>query len=216
MSQDRQLQNAVRAELDWEPSIDAARIGVAADAGVVTLSGHVANYAQKQAAETAARRVKGVKAVAEEIQVRLPFDVRRTDDEIAAAAVHRLAWDVLIPKDAIKVKVENGWMTLSGEVAWNYQKEAATQDMRSLYGVVGVSNDLNIKQKINISNISDDITHALHRSWYFDPSDITVHAKDGKVTLTGTVHSPHDRQLAAATAWSAPGVTDVENELRVV
>jgi osmotically-inducible protein OsmY len=216
MSQDRQLQNAVRAELDWEPSIDAARIGVAADAGVVTLSGHVANYAQKQAAETAARRVKGVKAVAEEIQVRLPFDVRRTDDEIAAAAVHRLAWDVLIPKDAIKVKVENGWMTLSGEVAWNYQKEAATQDMRSLYGVVGVSNDLNIKQKINISNISDDITHALHRSWYFDPADITVHAKDGKVTLTGTVHSPHDRQLAAATAWSAPGVTDVENELRVV
>ena len=215
MSQDRQLQNAVLAELDWEPSIDAAHIGVAANTGVITLSGHVANYAQKKAAENAARRVKGVKAVADEIEVRLPFDVRRTDDEIAAAAVHRLGWDVLIPKDAIKVQVEKGWVTLSGEVAWNYQKEAAAQDVRALYGVVSVSNDVNIKHRISASNISDDIMHALHRSWYFDPADIKVHVKDGKVTLVGTVHSPHDRQVAAATAWSAPGVTDVENDLIV-
>jgi len=215
MSQDRQLQDAVLEELSWEPSVNAAHIGVAANAGVVTLSGHVATYAEKRAAENAARRVKGVKAVAEEIRVHLPSDFNRTDDEIAAAAVSRLAWNVVIPKDAIKVKVEKGWVTLSGEVAWNYQKDAATADVRSLYGVVGVSNDVTIKEKINASNISDDITHALHRSWFFDPADIKVRAKNGKVTLIGKVHTPHERQVAAATAWAAPGVMDVENDLIV-
>ncbi|HKH80669.1 MAG TPA: BON domain-containing protein [Methylovirgula sp.] len=215
MSQDNALQEAVLAELRWDPSVTAAHIGVAANAGVVTLTGHVESYAEKQAAEMAARRVRGVKAVAEEIEVRLPFGTERSDDEIAAAAVDRLAWDVAIPCDAVKIKVEKGWVTLTGEVDWYFQKEAAEQDVRRLFGVVGVSNQISIKPRVNLSNISDDIMHAMNRSWFFDPKTITVSAHGGKVRLTGTVNSLHDRQVAAATAWAAPGVTEVENDIVV-
>ena len=191
MSQDRQLQEAVLAELSWEPSVNAAHIGVTAKAGVVTLAGHVESYTEKAAAEMATRRVKGVWAIAEEIHVHLPSDTRRTDAEIAAAAVDRLAWDVAIPRDAVKVKVEKGWITLTGEVGWRYQKDAAGQDVRPLFGVVGVSNQVLIKSKVNVVNLGDDIMHALHRSWMFDPKTVTASAVGGKVTLTGTVHSPH-------------------------
>ena len=215
MTQDTQLQQAVLAELEWEPSITAGHIGVAAANGVVTLTGHVANFVEKKAAETAARRVKGVKAVAEEIEVRLPFDGQRDDEEIAAAAINRLAWDVAIPKDAVQVKVEQGWVTLTGEVDWHFQKDIVEQDVRRLMGVTGISNQIAIKPRINVSNISDDIMHALHRSWFFDPKTITVSADDSVVTLTGTVQSPHDRQVAAATAWAAPGVADVVNEIEI-
>jgi osmotically-inducible protein OsmY len=216
MSKDNQLQEAVLAELRWEPSVIAAHIGVAANAGVVTLTGHVQSFMEKQAAETAARRVKGVKAIVEEIEIRLPFDAKLTDEEIAAAAIGRLAWDVSIPRDAIKVEVEKGWLTLTGQVDWHYQSEAAEQDVRRLLGVVGVSNQISIKQKVNTSNICDDIMHALHRSWFFDPKTITVKAQDGKVRLSGTVHSPHERQIAASTAWASPGVTDVENDITII
>jgi osmotically-inducible protein OsmY len=216
MSHDNQLQEAVLAELRWDPSVTAAHIGVAANAGIVTLTGHVNSYAEKHAAEMAARRVRGVKAVAEEIEVRLPFETDRSDDEIAAAAVDRLAWDVCVPRDAIKVKVENGWITLSGEVDWHYQRSAAEQDLLRLRGVVGVSNQVSIKPRVDVSNISDDIMHALHRSWFFDPKTITVSARGGKVRLVGTVKSLHDRQVAAATAWEAAGVTDVENDIVVI
>jgi osmotically-inducible protein OsmY len=213
MNNDTALQQAVQAELGWEPSVIAAHIGVAANAGVITLTGHVENYANKYAAEKAARRVKGVKAVAEEIQVRLSSDTTRNDGEIAAAAIERLAWDVSVPRDAVKVKVEKGWVTLTGQVDWHYQHEAAQQDVRRLWGVVGVSNLIDIKPRVNVSNLSDDIMHALHRSWNFDPRTIHVTADAGKVRLTGTAHSPHDRQTAAMTAWSAPGVTAVENDI---
>jgi osmotically-inducible protein OsmY len=213
MINDAALQQAVLAELGWEPSVIAAHIGVAANAGVVTLTGHVENYAHKHAAETAAGRVKGVKAVAEEIEVRLPFETKRNDEEIAAAAIERLAWDVSVPRDAVKVKVEKGWVTLTGQVDWHYQHEAAQQDVRRLWGVVGVSNLIAIRPRVNVSNLSDDITHALHRSWIFDRQTIHVTADAGKVRLTGTAHSPHDRQTAAMTAWSAPGVTAVENDI---
>ena len=213
MYNDSALQQAVQAELGWEPSVIAAHIGVAANDGVITLSGHVENYASKFAAETAARRVKGVKAVAEEIEVKLLYDTKRSDEDIAAAAIDRLAWDVAIPRDAIKVKVEKGWVTLTGQVDWHYQHEAAQQDVRRLYGVTGVSNLIAIKPRVNVANLSDDITHALHRSWYFDPKTIGVSAEAGKVRLTGTARSPHDRQTAAMTAWSAPGVTAVENDI---
>jgi osmotically-inducible protein OsmY len=216
MSKDNQLQEAVLAELRWEPSVIAAHIGVAANAGVVTLTGHVQSFMEKQAAETAARRVKGVKAIVEEIEIRLPFDAKLTDEEIAAAAIGRLAWDVSVPRDAIKVEVEKGWLTLTGQVDWHYQSEAAEQDVRRLLGVVGVSNQISIKQKVSTSNISDDIMHALHRSWFFDPKTITVKAQDGKVRLSGTVHSPHERQIAASTAWASPGVTDVENDITII
>ena len=216
MSNDSQLQQAVLAELNWEPSVVAAHIGVAANAGVVTLSGHVNSYAQKHAAETAASRVKGVKAVAEELEVRLSFDSERNDGDIAAAAVERLAWDVSVPRDAVEVKTENGWVTLTGQVAWHFQKVAAEQDIRPLLGVVGVSNQITIKPQVNTANVSDNITHALHRSWLFDPKTITVTAAGGNIRLTGSVTSWHDRQVAAETAWAAPGVTGVENDIAVI
>ena len=121
-----------------------------------------------------------------------------------------------MPPDAITVNVENGWLTLTGQVNWNYQKEAAEFDVRSLFGVVGASNQITIKPKISVSNLSDDITHALHRSAFFDPKTVSVSAQGGKVRLTGTVHSWHDRQVAASTAWGAPGTTAVENDISVI
>ena len=216
MSHDSQLQQSVLAEFNWEPSVTAGHIGVTASAGVVTLSGHVDNYAKKSAAEAAARRVKGVKAVAEEIEVRLPFDTKRSDEEIAAAAIERLSWNVSVPKDSVQVKVENGWVTLTGQVDWWFQMEAAEHDIRPLHGVVGVSNQATIKPRVNTANLSDDITHALHRSWFFDPEEVHVRATGGKVVLSGTVHSIHERQVAAQTAWAAPGATIVENDIAVV
>jgi osmotically-inducible protein OsmY len=216
MSQDSQLQQDVLAEFRWEPSLTAGHIGVTANHGVVTLSGHVNNYAQKHAAETAARRVKGVQAVAEEIEVKLPAETRRSDEDIAMAAIDRLAWNVSVPKDSISVRVEKGWVTLTGQVDWWYQKDAVEQDVRPLHGVIGVSNQTTIKPRVNTSNLSDDITHALHRSWFFNPENVHVRAEGGKVVLSGTVKSPHDRQVAAQTAWSAPGVTNVENDIAVV
>ena len=216
MTQDSQLQQSVLAEFNWEPSVTAGHIGVTANAGVVTLSGHVDSYAQKHAAETAARRVKGVKAVAEEIEVRLPFDARRSDEDIAAAAIQRLSWNVSVPRDGVRVTVEKGWVTLTGEVNWWYQREAAEHDIRPLHGVVGISNQTTIKPRVNTAGLSDEITHALHRSWFFNPNTVHVRADDGKVVLTGTVHSFHERQVAGRTAWAAPGVTAVENNLAVV
>ena len=213
MNHDLELQQAVQAELGWEPSVIAAHIGVAAKAGVVTLTGHVETYASKFAAETAARRVKGVKAVAEEIEVKLPYDIKRSDEDIAAEVVNRLAWDVCVPPDAVKVMVQDGRVTLTGQVGWHYEREAAEQVIARLYGVTGVTNLVSIKPTVNISNLSDDITHALHRSWYFDPNTIRISADAGKVRLTGTARSPHERQIAALTAWSAPGVTAVENDI---
>jgi osmotically-inducible protein OsmY len=215
MSKDTQLQEAVQAELRWEPSVDGAHIGVVAREGVVTLTGHVETYAEKHAAEAAAQRVKGVKAVVEEIDVRLPVETRRGDDEIAAAVLERLAWDVALPTDAVQVKVEDGWVALSGAVDWQYQRAAAEHHVRGLRGVVGITNEISIKPKVDVTNLSDDIVHALHRSWFFDPQTIFVTADGGKVRLAGSVRSPQERQLAAATAWGAPGVTAVENRLTI-
>ena len=212
MSVDRQLQESVLEQFAWEPSINAAHLGVTANDGIVTLSGHVESYFQKRAAEKAAARVKGVKAVVEEIKVRLHSTMARSDEDIAAAAVNRLAWEVSVPRDSIKVKVENGWVTLSGEVEWHYQKQAAERNVRSLIGVVGILNQTTIKPQADEINIGRNIDRALHRSW-FDPRTITVSAHGGKVKLTGTVETPGDRYVAAATAWSAVGTTEVENDL---
>jgi osmotically-inducible protein OsmY len=215
VSHDSNLQQTVLEELSWEPSVIAGHIGVTASEGVITLTGHVENYSSKWAAERAAHRVKGVKAVAEEIEVRLPFDSQRDDGEIASAVINRLVWDVSVPRDAITVTVEKGWVTLTGEVDWHFQKEAAGHAVRSLYGVVGVSNQTSIKPRIDTLNISQDITHALHRS-SADPGTVTVSAEGGRVRLTGTVHSAHERLVAGQTAWSAPGATSVENHIAIV
>jgi osmotically-inducible protein OsmY len=215
MSQDAQLQQAVLSELSWDPSVTAAHIGVTTNAGVVTLTGHVESYAEKHAAETASRRVKGVKAVAEEIEVRLPFERKRGDDEIAAAALERLAWDVSVPRDAVFVKVEQGWVNLTGKVDWHFQKEAAEQDVHRLSGVVGVSNLILVAPTVDASNIGSRISDALHRSWLPDNHSIHVTAEGSAVRLTGVTHSPRDRDVAWATAWAAPGVTSVEDDIVV-
>ena len=214
MSDDKNLKQAVLDELEWEPSVNAAHIGVAAKNGVVTLMGHVESYSEKSAAEKAARRVNDVKAVAEEIEVRLPFNVKHGDEEIASAAANRLQWDSALPKAAVKAKVEKGWVTLTGEVDWHYQQDAAENDVRRLWGVIGVSNDIAIKPKPNAANIRDNIMVALDRSW-IDRATIDVTAQGGKVTLTGTVDTSFEREEAGSTAWAASGTTSVQNDITV-
>jgi osmotically-inducible protein OsmY len=216
MTNPDQLQQTVLAALRWEPGVSAARIGVAAYAGVITLTGVVESYAEKHAAETAARGVKGVLAVAQEIEVQLPFERQRGDDQIALAVLDRLAWDASIPPNAVSVQVEKGWVTLAGEVGWHYQREAAVQYVRRMHGVVGVSSTISIKPGINTVGISNDISIALHRACYPDLEAITVTEKDGKIRLTGSVHSWHAHQVAEDTAWSAPGAIDVENLIAVI
>jgi len=215
MSDDQRLKQAVLDELKWEPSVNAAHIGVTAKDGVVTLMGHVESFWERFAAEKAARRVKEVKAIVEELAIRLPFGVNHGDEEIASAAVNRLQWDGVIPSGAIIVKVEKGWITLTGEVDWHYQLEAAAEDVRGLWGVVGVSNEITVKSKPNTSRIKNDIMVALNRCW-FDPETIKVTAQGGKVTLSGTVGSWHQRDQAGSTAWAAPGTLSVENDIAVV
>jgi osmotically-inducible protein OsmY len=214
MSDDKRLKQAVLDELLWEPSVNAAHIGVTAKDGVVTLMGHVESFVEKSAAEKAARRVKDVKAVAEEIEVRLPFNVKRGDEEIASAVVNRLNWDSTLPSGAVKAKVEKGWVTLTGEVEWRFQQEAAESDVRGLWGVIGVSNAMTIGSKPDASNIRDKIMVALDRSW-FDPAAINVFANDGKVKLTGKVKSWREHDEATSAAWAAPGTISVENEISV-
>ena len=214
MSTDKQLKQSVLDELNWEPSVNSANIGVTTKDGVVTLMGHVDTYAQKQAAEKATLRVKDVKAVAEEIEVKLAYGIKHGDAEIATAAVNRLAWDASVPKDKVKATVAKGWLTLTGQVEWHYQHDAAADAVRTLWGVTGVSNQITIKPRVDAGDIKDDIMIALNRSW-FSPEKIDVTARDGKVTLTGTVDYWDERALAATTAWAAPGVTSVTNDIRV-
>lgn len=215
MSDDMQLKQAVLDELKWQPGVKAAHIGVTAKDGVVTLLGHVESYSEKYAAEKATRGIKGVKAVAEELEVRLPFSVKHDDEDIASAAVSRMNWDSDVPADAVRTKVEKGWITLTGEVDWHYQQEAAADDVRGLRGVVGISNQITIKPRPNTTKIKDDIMLALHRAW-FDPASINVTAHGGKVTLTGSVESWYERDQATSTAWAAPGTTSVENDIAVI
>lgn len=216
MTKDSNLQYAVLAEFNWEPRVNPAHIGVTALDGIVTLTGYVGTFAEKHAAEAAAARVKGVLGVAEEVEVRLSSDANRTDAEIAAAAVERMGWDVAIPRDAVKVRVEAGWMTLTGEVDAYHQKAAAEREIRPLMGVVGLSNQITIKPHIDTRHLTENVMHALHRSWFFDANTITVTADGGRIRLTGSVRTPHERQVAAATAWAAPGATSVQNDLALV
>jgi osmotically-inducible protein OsmY len=215
MSKDSELKRVVLDELSWEPSVDAAHIGVTAKDGVITLTGHVDNYSNKAGAEKAASRVKGVKAVVEEIEVKLPYDVKRSDEDIAAAAVDRLGWNSTIPNGAVQVKVEKGWITLSGTVDWQFEKSAAELDVRALSGVIGVSNQVLVSPTVSASSVKDDIEQALRRSWYYDPDTIQVNAIGGKIKLTGNVTTWNARRLAGMTAWSAPGASSVDNAITV-
>jgi len=215
MSADSDLKKAVLDELGWEPSVNAAHIGVTANAGVVTLTGHVDSFAHKLGAEKAASRVRGVKALAEEMEVKLPWEIKRGDEAIAAAAIERLSWNSTVPNDVVQVKVAKGWVTLAGTVAWRFEKDAAEQDIRMLSGVIGVSNEIVVRPTVNASNVKEEIERALHRSWYYDPNTIEVSAQGGKIKLTGNVSTWNARRLAGSTAWSAPGAISVENDIGV-
>ena len=213
MKTDKQLQDDVIAELSWEPSVHAAQIGVEVKEGVVTLAGHVATYAEKWNAETAAQRVSGVKALAVEIDVKLGPLGQRNDGDIASSAANMLAWATTVPDDAVKVRVEGGWVTLSGQVEWQYQKQAAADAVRYLSGVKGISDLISIKPKVKTSVVKADIEAALKRQAAQDAKDINVRVDGSKVTLTGSIRSFAEREFVTDTAWGAPGVHSVVDEM---
>jgi osmotically-inducible protein OsmY len=215
MKTDAQLKQDVTAELGWEPSVNAAQIGVEVKDGIVTLAGHVGSYAEKLGAERCARRVSGVKALAIEMDVNLSGSSKRNDADIARSATNVLDWSSFLPKDSIKVMVEGGWITLTGEVDWDYQRQSATNAVRDLLGVAGVSDQILIKTKVSSSVVKSDIEAALKRRAKFDAQHISVEVRGSEVILTGIVHSWSERELAANSAWSAPGVRSVQDNITV-
>lgn len=212
---DLALRDLVEEELEWEPSLDAADIGVSVEDGVVTLHGHVKSFAEKLIAEKAVKRVKGVRAIAEEIEIRLAGRTVLADDEIAARAANLIDWDVVVPAGKVQVKVENGHVTLTGEVDWHYQSDQARFGIANLPGVKGVTNLISVKPPVAATDIKDRIEKALMRNAELEATSIKVAVTGRKVTLDGKVDAWHDREVAERAAWSAPGVTAVEDNLRV-
>jgi osmotically-inducible protein OsmY len=215
MVPDKVLQRDVIAELEFEPSVNAAHIGVTAKDGVVTLSGHVESFEQKLAAERAARRVRGVKAVAQEIGVRLPTDKKCGDDEIAERALKIIGWDLHLPASSIYVAVDHGLVKLHGTVDMHFQRAEAERQIRKLSGVVGVINELHVKPKPMPPDVRERLEAAMRRNAEIGSCSIGVYEEDGKVTLTGTVDNWHQREVAEHIAWSMPGVTTVDDRLLV-
>jgi osmotically-inducible protein OsmY len=213
MKTDSELQRDVMDELKFEPRIDHSQIGVTAKSGVVTLTGFVPSYAQKVAAEHAARRVKGVKAIAEEIEIRFPSDPKTSDAEIAQRILDVFAWDVTIPNEKIKVKVERGWVTLTGEVEWHYQKDTAQKAAGKIAGVKGISNLIEVHAQPSTVDVHDRIMSAFKRSSTLDASAINIAVEGSTVKLSGRVHGWNERKIAENAAWSAPGVTKVEDNI---
>jgi osmotically-inducible protein OsmY len=213
MKTDAQLQKDVIAQLAWEPAIHATQIGVEVKDGVGTLAGEVGTYSEKWHAERAAQHVTGVKALAIEMKVKLAGSARRTDSDIGQSVRNVLDWTTSVDSSAVKVQVEGGWITLSGEVDWQYQKQAATDAVRSLMGVTGVSDQIGIKHKPMASIVKADIDAAIRRSAAKDSSEILVEVAGTDVTLTGKVHSWSERALATDSAWSSPGVLNVIDKM---
>ena len=215
MKTDTQLQKDVMAELKWEPCVSPAEIGVSAANGVVTLTGTVATYAEKWAAEKAAQRVQGVKAIAEEITIKPHGPHVKSDAEIAEAAVISLRWHVWVPTD-IQATVDKGWVTLKGRVNWEFQRNAARDAVCFMPGVKGVSNDITVKPMAHPSAVKDLIEKALVRNAEIDAGNVRVVADGGAVTLSGSVRSWAERNEAGAAAWNAPGVNAVRNDIAVM
>jgi osmotically-inducible protein OsmY len=215
MKTDSQLKQDIISELNWEPAIHASEIGVEVKDGIVTLAGHVASYGEKWDAERAAQRVSGVKALAIEIDVKLAGSASRTDGEIARTVENVLQWTTFLGKNEVKVMVEGGWVTLSGEVEWDYQRMTAASSVRYLMGVKGVSNSIGIRSKVYAGVIKSDIEAALKRRAHADAQKIAVDVDGADVTLSGTVHSWFERDQARNSAWGTPGVKKVVDNIVV-
>jgi osmotically-inducible protein OsmY len=215
MISDHKLRQDVLEELDFEPSLDASHIAVGVHDGVVTLSGSVPSYADKLAAERAAKHVFGVRAIAQNLEIRLPSDKKTADDEIAKRAADILRWRVGVPADRITIKVEKGVVTLGGQVDWQFQRKQAENAVHNLTGVLGITNLIRVSARPQTREIKDKIQQALRRSAELDASHVTVHAEGGPVILGGKVHAWYERDLAEQAAWSAPGVTDVEDRIEI-
>jgi osmotically-inducible protein OsmY len=212
---DLALKQRVLDELAWQPGFDETLIGVTARGGVVTLTGQVGSYAEKCLAERAAGRVTGVRAIVEELEIRYSSGLEHGDDDVARRALDLIAWDLLVPKDRVRIRIEKGWVTLWGDVDWHFQKHAAEADIRNLQGVMGVSNDIEIKPKVRAFDVENKIKAAFRRNAEFEAENIVVTSDGGTVTLTGQVGSYYERTLAADTAWSAPGVTQVHDLMTI-
>jgi len=215
MRSDSEIKEDVLDELMWQPNIDETQIGVIVEKGVVTLTGFVDAYAKKTAALDAVKNVKAVKAVANDIEVKYGTDYKKTDKEIAKAVVNALTWNASVPDDKLAIEVRDGWVHLSGELEWHYQKDAARKAIENLLGVKGVINNITLKQAIVPSEIKQKITKAFERLADLDAKNIKVEVDGHKVKLKGKVHSYAEKDEARKTAFYAPGVYEVENELEV-
>jgi osmotically-inducible protein OsmY len=216
MKTNEELQNDVQDAIKWQPLLQAAEIGVTAKNGVVTLSGVVNSFTKKIEAEKAAKSVIGVRAVVENIDVKISTSLLKNDEDLATEILSSMKWDWSVPNDKVQVKVEDAWVTIDGNVEWNYQKEAARSCAANLIGVKGVTNNLVVKADSKDNIEQEDIEKALSRSWMVDDHNIQVKVKGNKVVLRGAVESIFEKDEAARLAWNAPGVNEVDNELAVI
>ncbi len=212
---DTDIHKDIVAEFHWEPSLRDDDIAVAVRDGVVTLAGFADSYADKWKAERIASKIRGVKAIANDIEIKLPSASQRADPDIARAVVNALQWNISVPADRIKAKVEKGWVVLEGEADYNYQKDAAERAIRYLTGVKGITNVITVKQRATPADLKERIKEALQRSAQFDAERITVEVQGNKAILRGTVRSYAEMKEAERAALKAPGITEVENRLTV-